>query len=162
MLLIILQTIYIIEIIGIFPTMQKAQLNPIHWRRDDLSCPHFIQELIDLKFEALLSLESAFAKTSTSAEAEPVSFAPRLTSVMSVATWIMPLAASPTLRAISKHRTPATRRVFSRNMRATFHRRAWERLRTDPVDQLRAPADESVFWSCRRSAVLALIGLGSA
>ena len=49
----------------------------------------------------LLSLASDLAEPSTCAEALPVSAAPRLTSAMLLATWLVPLAACWTLRAIS-------------------------------------------------------------
>src|SRR5260370_16596734 len=52
-------------------------------------------------FRRLFSLESSCADESTCEEAEPVSPAPRLTSAMLVATWVEPIAACCTLRAIS-------------------------------------------------------------
>src|SRR5882757_10762768 len=48
-----------------------------------------------------LSVDSDCAEDRTCVEAEPVSAAPRFTSVMFDATIAVPLAASPTLRAIS-------------------------------------------------------------
>jgi hypothetical protein len=49
----------------------------------------------------LLSFDSDSADESTCVDAEPVSLAPRLTSVMLDATWAVPLAACPILREIS-------------------------------------------------------------
>src|SRR5262245_19496789 len=48
-----------------------------------------------------LSPESALADDSTWADAVPVSLAPRFTSVMLVATWVVPSAARLILRVIS-------------------------------------------------------------
>ena len=57
-------------------------------------------------FSRLFSLESSCAEDSTCAEAEPISVAPRLTSPMLLATWVVPIAACWTLRAISRVASP--------------------------------------------------------
>src|SRR5947209_9552616 len=59
------------------------------------------RNLLTSAFSRLFSLDNSCAEDSTCEEAEPVSPAPRLTSAIEVATWVVPIAACWTLRAIS-------------------------------------------------------------
>src|SRR5450631_3070752 len=81
------------------------------WLRDGLGADYQLEGIYAARtvarnlatslFRRLFSLESSCADDSTWEDAEPVSAAPRLTSAMEVATWVDPIAACCTLRAIS-------------------------------------------------------------
>ena len=66
-----------------------------------LGSTHRCEELVHFELELVALAESSRAEDRTWLEAEPVSLAPLLTSLMFAATWLVPCAACCTLRAIS-------------------------------------------------------------